>query len=90
MVVIILIVHCHANICRTRLLNTSALQVADFGMSRIHTETKVTAAQGTITHMPPELIRHGRLHRLSETSPQCGIVSLLSPGVSVSRFPRYG
>ncbi|KAA6422720.1 MAG: mixed lineage kinase, partial [Trebouxia sp. A1-2] len=39
------------------------VKVADFGMSRIHTETKQTAAQGTITHMPPELIRHGRLHR---------------------------
>lgn len=31
-------------------------------MSRIHTDVKHTVTQGTITHMPPELIRHGQLH----------------------------
>ncbi len=35
-------------------------------MSHIHTDTKQTAAQGTITHMPSELIRHGQLHRSAD------------------------
>ena len=37
-------------------------QVADFGMSRIYTDVKHTATQGTITHMPPQLMRHSQLH----------------------------
>lgn len=41
-------------------------QVADFGMSRIHSDIKQTAAQGTISHMPPELIREGRMHKSTD------------------------
>lgn len=42
------------------------VKVADFGMSRIHSDTKQTASQGTITHMPPELIRKGVMHRSAD------------------------
>lgn len=35
-------------------------------MSRLHSDTKQTASQGTITHMPPELIRKGQLHRSAD------------------------
>lgn len=35
-------------------------------MSRIQSDAKQTASQGTITHMPPELIRKGELHRSAD------------------------
>ncbi|DBA84846.1 TPA: hypothetical protein ACH3X1_005872 [Trebouxia sp. C0004] len=42
------------------------VKVADFGMSRIQEDSKQTAGQGTLTHMPPELIRHAQLHRSAD------------------------
>ena len=42
------------------------MQVADFGMSRIHHDPKETTTQGTITHMPPELVRKGLLHKSAD------------------------
>lgn len=35
-------------------------------MSRIHHDPKQTATQGTITHMPPELVRKGLLHKSAD------------------------
>ena len=35
-------------------------------MSRIHSDIKQTVSQGTVTHMPPELIRKGQLHRSAD------------------------
>ena len=35
-------------------------------MSRIQSDTKQTVSQGTITHMPPELIREGKMHQLAD------------------------
>ena len=35
-------------------------------MSRMHSDIKQTAAQGTISHMPPELIREGRMHKSTD------------------------
>ena len=44
----------------------SCVQVADFGMSRIYSDPKQTATQGTITHMPPELVRKGLMHKSAD------------------------
>ncbi|KAL3151455.1 hypothetical protein ABBQ38_012460 [Trebouxia sp. C0009 RCD-2024] len=42
------------------------VKVADFGMSRMHHDPTQTTTQGTITHMPPELVRNGLLHRSAD------------------------
>lgn len=41
-------------------------QVADFGMSRIYSDLEHEMTQGTITHMPPELISSNRMHRSAD------------------------
>ena len=43
-----------------------ANQVADFGMSRIHSDLQQACSQGTITHMPPELLCEGQMHRSTD------------------------
>ena len=40
--------------------------MADFGLSRIYSDPKQTATQGTITHMPPELVRKGVTHKSAD------------------------
>ena len=40
--------------------------MADFGLSRIYSDPKATATQGTITHMPPELVRKGLMHKSAD------------------------
>lgn len=40
--------------------------MADFGLSRIYSDPKQTATQGTITHMPPELVRKGVMHKSAD------------------------
>ena len=40
--------------------------MADFGLSRIYSDHKQTATQGTITHMPPELVRKGVTHKSAD------------------------
>ncbi|DBA75652.1 hypothetical protein WJX79_010067 [Trebouxia sp. C0005] len=42
------------------------VKVADFGLSRIYSDPKQTATQGTITHMPPELVRKGVMHKSAD------------------------
>lgn len=42
------------------------VKVADFGLSRIYSDPKQTATQGTITHMPPELVRKGVTHKSAD------------------------
>ena len=40
----------------------SALQIADFGLSRVMVETSIsTGTYGTVTHMPPELLTSVRV-----------------------------
>ena len=49
-------------------MNVITLQVADFGMSRVRSSSNnmPAAGQGTVTHMPPELLREGLKHRSTD------------------------
>jgi hypothetical protein len=50
------------------LADICAVQVSDFGLSRIHIGEKTVATQtyGTVTHMPPELLAEGRLSKAAD------------------------
>ena len=59
----------HQPFCMQTPVDTScnALQVADFGLSRLASSTTVdTDTYGTVTHMPPELLMEGKLTKSAD------------------------
>ena len=59
----------HRDLTGSNILLTSAYtaKIADFGMSRIVSTNMQTNTHGTITHMPPELLRDGVCSKKTDT-----------------------